>query len=304
MRPLLLALPGNEGIAGALAELLGGEIGEVTLRHFPDGETYVRIVTPVEEREIVLVCTLHRPDDKVLPLTFLAATARDLGAARVGLVSPYLAYMRQDRRFQSGEGITSRYFAELVSRSVAWLVTVDPHLHRRSSLDEVYSIPSVVVPAAPAVSEWIRTNVRHPMLVGPDEESAQWVEAVASAANAPYLVLKKVRRGDREVEVSLARVERGHEYTPVLIDDIISTARTMLATIRQLRTAGLAAPVCVGVHAVFADRAYEDLLAQGASRVVTCNTIPHPSNAVDLSRALAEALRTILAPVGPYTREP
>ena len=291
-------------MVSALAGLLGGEIGEVTLRHFPDGETYVRIATPVEGREVVLVCTLHRPDDKVLPLTFLAATARDLGAARVGLVSPYLAYMRQDRRFQSGEGITSRYFAELVSRSVAWLVTVDPHLHRRSSLDEVYSIPSVVVPAAPAVSEWIRTNVRQPMLVGPDEESAQWVEAVASAANAPYLVLKKVRRGDREVEVSLPRVEGGREYTPVLIDDIISTARTMLATIRQLRTAGLPAPVCVGVHAVFADRAYEDLLAQGASRVVTCNTIPHPSNAVDLSPALAEALRTILAPVGPYTREP
>lgn len=296
MRPLLLALPGNEGMAGALAELLGGEIGEVTLRHFPDGETYVRITTPVEGREVVLVCTLHRPDDKVLPLTFLAAAARDLGAARVGLVSPYLAYMRQDRRFQSGEGITSRYFAELISRSVSWLVTVDPHLHRRSSLDEVYSIPSVVVPAAPAVSEWIRTNVRQPLLVGPDEESAQWVEAVASAANAPYLVLKKVRRGDREVEVSLPRVERGQEYTPVLIDDIISTARTMLATIRQLRTAGLAAPVCVGVHAVFADRAYEDLLAQGASRVVTCNTIPHPSNAVDLSPPLMAALRTILAP--------
>ena len=295
MRPLLLALPGNEAMAGALAERLGGEIGEVTLRHFPDGETYVRIVTPVEEREVVLVCTLHRPDDKFLPLTFVAATARDLGAKRVGLVAPYLAYMRQDRRFVEGEGVTSQYFANLVSSTVAWLVTVDPHLHRRGSLREIYSIPSSVVPAAPAVAAWIRNNVSHPLLIGPDAESLQWVGAVAAMATAPFVALEKVRRGDREVEVSVPEVDRWPDHTAVLVDDIISTGRTMIATIGHLNRAGLRAPICVGVHPVFAENAYQELLSAGAARVITCNTIPHPSNGIDLTQPIASSAREQLA---------
>lgn len=66
----------------------------------------------------------------------------------------------------------------------------------------------------------------------------------------------------------------------------------MIETLAHLKRAGLAAPVCLGVHAVFADRAYEDRLAAGAARVVTCNTIPHPSNAIDLSEQIAAAITT------------
>ena len=301
MTTLLLALPGNERSADLIERALvagrddgraappPAERGTFTLRRFPDGETYVRVETPIRDRDVVLVCTLDRPDDKLLPLLFLGATARDLGATRVGLVAPYLAYMRQDRRFNEGEGVTSTYFAALLSRSFDWLVTVDPHLHRRSSLGEIYTIPTEVVHAAPAVAEWIRASVRRPVLIGPDSESAQWVAAVAGMAGAPSIVLEKVRRGDRDVAVAVPDVERWRDHTPVLVDDIISTARTMIETVRHLARAGLAAPVCVGVHAVFADGAYDELRASGAATVVTCNTIPHVSNGIDLSAELARA---------------
>lgn len=296
--PLLLALPGNEGLAEALATELGGELGTVDVHRFPDGETLVSIGTPVTGRSVLLAATLHRPDDKLLPLLFLAATARDLGAARVGLVAPYLAYMRQDRRFREGEGVTSRYFAHVVSEAVDWLVTVDPHLHRHESLTDIYTVPGVAVRAAPAISAWIGAEIPRPLLVGPDRESAQWVLAVAEGAGAPALVLEKVRHGDRAVEISVPDVERWRDHTPVLVDDIISTARTMIETVAHLRRAGLAPPVCVGVHAVFAGRAYEDLMAAGAGRVVTCNTIPHPSNAIDLTERLAHGVRSALAANG------
>ena len=274
MKSLLLPLPGNEAIAAALAPRLDAVLGPLTLRHFPDGETYVRVEAPVADRDVCLVCTLHRPDDKILPLLFAAATLADLGSACVGLISPYLAYMRQDRHFREGEGITSAYFGGLLSSGVDWLVTVDPHLHRRASLAEIYSIPSESVAAAPAISEWVRVNVSQPVLIGPDVESEQWVQAVAEGAGVPYLVLRKVRRGDRDVEVSVPDLDRWRTHTPVLVDDIISTARTMLTTIEHLQRLSLPPPVCVGVHAVFADGAYEALVARGAARVVTCNTIP------------------------------
>ncbi|NOT09157.1 MAG: ribose-phosphate pyrophosphokinase [Gemmatimonadales bacterium] len=290
MTLLILPLPGNEEAAQALAERNAAEVGALTVRRFPDGETYVRLETEVRDRDVALVSSLHRPDDKLLPLAFVAETARDLGSRSIGLVAPYLAYLRQDRRFQEGEGVTSRYFARLISGSVDWLVTIDPHLHRLPSLGAVYAIPTRVLHAAPHVSAWIREQVPQALLVGPDAESAQWVEAVAHGANLPFVVLEKVRRGDRDVAVSVPEVDRWRERTPVLVDDIISTGRTMIETVGHLQRAGLRPPVCIGVHAVFADRAYEDLLAAGAAAVITCNTIPHPSNRIDLTPLLAEGV--------------
>jgi ribose-phosphate pyrophosphokinase len=290
MRPVILALPGNEALALTLSTRLGAELGRSTIRSFPDGESYVQIETSVVGREVILVCTLDRPDNKVLPLLLLAATAKDLSASRIGLVAPYLAYMRQDNRFQPGEGVTSIYFAQIISTFVDWLVTVDPHLHRYKSLTEIYPIHAEVVHAAPRISEWVRANLKNPVLVGPDNESAQWVAAVADGAGTPYVVLEKRRRGDREVEISVPNAERLRDHTPVLVDDIISTARTMIETIEHLKRAGLAQPVCIGVHAVFAGDSYEELRLAGAAQVVTCNTVPHPSNAIDLTDLLAASV--------------
>lgn len=81
-----------------------------------------------------MICTLNQPDTKLLPLYFLSQTAKELGGKSTAIVAPYLAYMRQDKRFQAGEGITSTYFAKLISSFADFLITIDPHLHRRSTL--------------------------------------------------------------------------------------------------------------------------------------------------------------------------
>lgn len=294
MKPLVLALPQNESLAAALAAGLNAEIGALTVRRFPDGESYVRLDTAVAGREVVLACTLDRPDDKVLALLFAAQVARELGARRVGLVAPYLAYMRQDIRFRPGECISARQFAALLSPAIDWLVTVDPHLHRVAALGEIYTVPTRVVHAAPTIAAWIAARER-PLLIGPDSESEQWVGAIARAAGAPYVVLQKTRHGDREVEVATPDIARYRGHTPVLVDDIVSTARTMIATVGHIRAAGLPSPLCIGVHAVFADTAFADLVAAGAAEVVTCNTIAHASNRIDLSAAVTDAVAELLA---------
>ena len=250
----------------------------------------MRIESNVAGRKVILLATLDRPDAKLLPLLFSAQTARELGAVQVGLVAPYLAYMRQDRQFQPGEAVTSRHFARLISQFADWLVTVDPHLHRLTSLGEIYSNRTRVVHAAASISKWV-SELASPVLIGPDGESEQWVSAVARDAGVPYLVLRKTRRGDRDVEVSVPDVERHLGRTPVLVDDIISTARTMIQTVGHLKRAGLPPPVCIGVHAVFAGDAYADLKRAGAAQIVTCNTIAHESNAIDLAPAVAAAAR-------------
>ena len=294
MNTILFSLPGKEGRTALLAKEMKAEIGNVTFRKVPDGETYTRILSDVKDKRVVLICTLHDPDEKLLPLYFLSHTAKSLGAKCTCLVVPYLAYMRQDKVFNEGEGVTSGFFGKLVSGFADSIITVDPHLHRISSLEEVYDIPNKVVRAADAISEWIIENIENPVLIGPDSESEQWVSEVAKNAGAPFMVLQKVRHGDREVEVSVPEVGRYKDHTPVLVDDIISTARTMIETVEHLKITGMKPPICIGIHAVFSGNAYQELMDTGVNNIVTCNTIPHPSNAMDLSNVLAKEVKQIM----------
>lgn len=293
---LMFALPGNESMADTLAARLGAERGAMSVRRFPDGESYVRLASDVSGRDVSFVATLDRPDDKILALTFALETARELGASRVGLVVPYLGYMRQDKRFQAGEAITSRIFARLLSGAVNWLVTVDPHLHRFHDMSELYAVRTHVVHAAPAIAGWISEHVERPIIVGPDEESEQWVADIASRAGAQYVTLRKVRHGDRDVEVSAPAMEVFQNATPILVDDIISTGRTMIAIVKHLNAHGARPPVCIGIHAIFADDAYETLKKSGAGTIATCNTVPHVSNLIDISALLTESVRIAAVP--------
>ena len=291
--PIFVPLPGNDEMAAALARRVGGELVLPITRAFPDGETYFKLDANLRDRSIVLVCTLDRADPKFLPLIFAADTARDLGAARVGLAAPYLSYMRQDRRFQPGEALSARIFASALSPHIDWLVTVDPHLHRVHALGEIFTVQTRVLHAAPALSAWIVEHVPDPVIVGPDSESAQWVADVTKDAGASFVVLEKVRKGDREVEVSLPDSGKWLNHTPVLVDDIISTGRTMIETLGHLRRAKLKPAVCIAVHAIFAPAAYESLLAARPARIVTTNTVKHPTNSIDISAQLADIIREV-----------
>ena len=293
MSAVLFALPGNETMAAKLAAELGAEIGALELRRFPDEELHLRFATDITGRNAIFVCTLDRPDGKFLPLAFAAATARELGAAEVGLVAPYLSYMRQDRHFEAGDAETAPIFAACLSRTADWLVTVDPHLHRLKNLSLIYSIPTRSQHAAALISKWIAENVPDAVLIGPDAESAQWVGEVAKDAGKPFVVLTKTRRGDRDVSVTVPEVERWRAATPVLVDDIISTGRTMAETLGHLAREKMKPAVCIGVHAVFAPGAYDDLRRYEPARIVTTDTIAHQTNAIDVAGLLAEGVRAL-----------
>lgn len=286
---LILPLPGNEPFARHLANAGGWELGRLETRHFPDGESYVRILSDVTDRRVDIVCTLARPDDSFLRLAFAADAARALGASEVTLIAPYLAYMRQDRRFQPGEAVTSRSFSRLVSSSFDRLVTVDPHLHRYPALSALYTIPTHTLHAAPLLADWIATEIEKPLIIGPDEESKQWVTAIADRIGAPYAVLRKIRHGDRNVDVQLPELSQWTARYPVLVDDIASSGHTLIEAAEKLPLQGFRRPVCAVVHGVFAEDSYERLKAL-ADRIVSSDSIPHESNAIRLAPLIAAAM--------------
>lgn len=286
---VLLPMPGNEAMAAGLVARSSAELGLLETRRFPDQESYVRIASDVRGKVVDIVCSLARPDEQFLRLVFAARTVRELGATAVNLVAPYLAYMRQDKRFQEGEAISSIHFANLLSQMFDNLVTVDPHLHRRNDLGEIFSIPTRVKHAATLLAEWIKINVERPLVIGPDSESEQWVSAVAQHAGAPYVVLSKQRSGDRQVKITVPSLDQWKDRRPVLIDDIVSSGRTMIEAAGELSSRGLAKPYCLAVHALFADNSYAQLTSL-SDRVITTDTVPHPSNAVSVVELIASSV--------------
>lgn len=290
---ILMPFPEMKRLAETLSPAMGAELRTLDWHHFPDGESLMTLPGDLDGADVALLATLRNPDHLALPLRFAAATAREIGARRVGLIAPYLGYMRQDRRFEAGQAVSARLFAQFLGESFDWLVTVDPHLHRIARLEEVFPIPAVRAVSAPLLANWIKTNLPDAVLLGPDSESQQWVAEVARLAGRPYEVLRKVRTGDRQVEVSVPDNAALRNGTPVILDDIASSGRTLVRTIERLVAAGTSAPVCLVIHAVFAGSAHDDILAAGAARIITTDTIPHPSNAIGIASVLAEAFGSL-----------
>lgn len=299
MSTLIFALPGNETLVDGLAATKDFQRGDWICCPFADGETHLRFLADVQDQVAVLACTLDRPDEKLLRLVLAADTLRELGARQVLLLAPYLPYMRQDRAFAAGEAVSARIVARLLSAHFDGVVTVDPHLHRIASLDSIYDIPTRVVAAAPAIAEWIGREIARPVLIGPDAESEQWAAAIARAAHCPYRVLEKHRSGDYDVRIEPAQLDELRDRTPVLVDDIIATGRTQIAAMAMLRQQGLPSAICVAVHAVFAVDAADVMAQVGPERVLSCNTIVHASNVIDLRPAMAESLLDLIRAIAP-----
>ncbi len=286
------AMPGNESFADRVALYGHWQRRSLSLHRFPDDEACITLAEPGRDGQAFLVCTLDHPDAKIFPLLMAADTLRELGASRIGLVAPYLAYMRQDARFHPGEAVSSRVLGKLLNSYYDWVLTADPHLHRHATLAEAGLSQGYALHTAPVIAEWIRTNVTQPLVIGPDQESAQWAGDIARLVDAPMIIASKTRMDDRHVTVSLsiqnAAALAGH--TPVLVDDIISSGQTMAENVTQLRRLDLRPPICIAVHGLFDADARQSILNAGASRIITTNSIEQESDSIDISNQVALAI--------------
>lgn len=286
---MLLCFDDERRLGEALSAALGLHLATVQTHGFPDGETRLRL-PPQLPAEVILLRGLQRPNAKLTELLLVAAGARELGARRLTLVSPYLAYMRQDMAFTPGEVVSQRHLGALLAGAFERVVTVDPHLHRVPTLDAV--LPGrcgVVLSAAALLGAWIAAQVPQALLLGPDEEAGQWVGAAARSAGLDHAVCLKRRRGDHDVEVALPTVPVAGRAV-VLLDDVASTGRTLVAAARGALAAGAASVDVAITHALFVDDALAQVQAAGVRRVWSTDCVAHTSNVVSIVPLLAQAL--------------
>lgn len=293
MSTLLFDLSDNLNLSAPVCEKIGATMGKLSMHYFPDGEVNIQLQSHCKGKTIVVLADLSHPNAKILPLLFVLRMIREHEPVKVVLISPYLPYMRQDAVFHEGESILARHFAEILSENIDALITVDPHLHRFFSLDQVYPIRTYLAHTSGPIAQWIKAHISNPLIIGPDSESRQWVEAIASEIQVPFLVANKVRHGDKDVEISIKGIEEHTDKTIVLVDDIISTGHTILEITKHLEDAGMNNITCIASHAIFNENAYGMLAQSHISQIVTCNTIPHVSNAVDVSDSIAESYKLV-----------
>jgi len=283
--------PGQEGPARLLAEKLGVAMHRITIHTFPDGESLLR-VQPVAGT-VLLYASLDHPNDKLIHILQAAQALRHGGASRVVLVCPYLCYMRQDMAFHEGEAVTQKLLGPLLGPSFDRIVTVDPHLHRVSSLTDVFpGHEADALSAAALIGEAVAEDaaLNGAVLVGPDGESQQWVARAALASGLDFIIATKERFGDRDVRVSLPDATLAAGRPAVIIDDLISSGATMQACARLLLGAGATHVEAMAVHAVCSAADLLRLREVGISRVRSCDSIIHETNAIALAPLLAGAL--------------
>lgn len=293
---IIFSFSGNKIFANQLANKLNIEKGNLIIKKFPDGESYIRINSNVRSKIVILVCTLNNPDKKITSLMFTAQTLKELGAKKIILITPYLPYMRQDKRFKPGEAVTAQLFAKFLSNWVDYLITIDPHLHRIHDLSMIYSIPVLTLHATQEIVKWIKENIKSPFLIGPDSESKQWVSEIAEQLKVPYIVCEKNRLSAHEVKIDIPPFSIVDE-TLVLVDDIISTGSSMITILKQLSLQGYNNVICLAVHPLLNNKTKNNLLTSGATAIITCNTIPHPTNKINMLELIAKNLEKIIGDI-------
>lgn len=288
-KSMLLAFDDESDLAGRLARALGCDVHIIERHRFPDGETRLRL-PPVLPARVVLLRGLQQPNKKLAELMLAAAGARELGAQELTLVSPYLAYMRQDMEFTPGEVVSQRHLGRALAHWFDVVVTVDPHLHRVATMDEV--VPGrrgLALTAAPLLGAWVAGQVPGALLLGPDEEAAQWVRRAAEEHGLDHAVCRKQRHGDRDVEVAMPAVPvQGRAV--VLFDDVASTGRTLVMAARGALAAGAHSVDVAVTHGLFVGDAMCALRAAGIRHVWSSDCVPHESNAVSVVPLLGAAL--------------
>ncbi|MBA6296172.1 ribose-phosphate diphosphokinase [Colwellia sp. MB02u-9] len=286
--------------AQQLAKSLSAAFKQVELHQFPDGETKVTLPTTLP-KHIIICRTLNNPNAKITELIITAAAARNQGVKHITLVAPYLCYMRQDIAFNPGEAVSQKIMGNLLAAYFDSIITIDPHLHRINNLSEAIPITQAcALHATGAMSQFLQQHFSQPVLIGPDEESEQWVKAIAQPHQWPYVIAKKARFGDKNVAVSLNTQDKNNikavslsNRDVIIVDDIASTGKTLEQAVKQIQQQSPMSISIIVTHAFFVDNALTRLKDMGVTNIWSSDSVLHSTNAFSIIDTLARQLKKI-----------
>jgi ribose-phosphate pyrophosphokinase len=282
----------SRDLARSIGSIASIPVLETSCRHFPDGEQFVKVSGDVRDQDVAVVCTTAlNPDPLFMEYSLIVDAVKGSGCRSVIGIMPYMAYARQDSRFNQGEPLSAKLFAKLIEDvGTDRFITVDMHLHRFKKIEEVFSIPAVNLSAMPLLAEYYKRahGTEDTTVAGPDMESEQWASIVARRLGVEFTILEKERMGDREVSVSGELSGAGRSV--VLVDDIVSTGKTLIEVISKLKSQGVKRIDALVTHALLVENALSKMKSAGLNELISTDTVPGPHSKVSVAPLVVEAL--------------
>jgi ribose-phosphate pyrophosphokinase len=302
-RLMLFAGRASRVLGESIAEKLGMELGEVTLRTFANGEIYVRFEESIRGADIFLVQSTCRPvNEALMELLIMIDAAKLASAHRINAVIPWYGYSRQDKKSAPREPITAKLIAEILQAAgVDSVLTMDLHA---GQVQGFFRIPVDHMTAIPLLVEHFLERQRageldNLVVVSPDAGRAKLANHVAEKLGANLAVLTKQRPEHNAAEVTLLVGDvKGRDA--ILIDDMIDTAGTLVAGADTIRRAGARRIYAAAVHGLFSPPAFERLAASEIEEIVVTDTVPLAADAptglikvISVARLLADSVHNV-----------
>lgn len=272
----------SQVLASRIADALNTTVVDVKFSRFPDGELY--LCAGSLDAEMVIVGSIVDSDSLIQLMLLIDACE----GSKNQLVVPYMGYARQDKRFKTGEPVSARAIAKLLSRGVTGCTTVNIHDHKVLSY---FDIPAMDVSLARDVGIYIRQmDLYNPLILAPDDGAASFAREVASVGGWDCDHLEKTRISGDEVRMApktLAAASR----SVVIVDDIISTGGTIATAAAMLKEQGAREVYTACVHGVFTGGAFARLKAAGIRDIACSDTIERGCSRISAAAQVATALK-------------
>jgi len=286
---IVVGCSNSKSLAKIIARKAGLKYSDLVMKHFPDGELYIKYAIDIKNEDVFLVQTLYPSTEAILEILIAGYTAKDLGAKKVNLIAPYMAYMRQDKRFFKGEAISSLIIGKMFN-IFDKIITIDPHLHRHKSLNEVFYNQNVLLSSNKLIEDYLQKNYSDSYIIGPDEESNQWAEEIAKKIGMKSIVFNKKRYNSQKVKVYGKGLEEIKNQKVIIIDDIISTGHTILESINEIKKYKPKTIIVVGIHGIFANKLVYEQIMKNTKEIITTNTIETKHSKIDVSELISNSL--------------
>ena len=273
----------SRALANEVALGIGAQLGEIEKKTFPDGESYIRIMTQVKGEEVALIYTTQSNDDLVGLLLTLSAL-KENRSRKILLFIPHMIYQRQDTAFKEGESISAKTVLELVSLYTDKIITINAHFLERGGKREYMGITVTNLDAFPLLGEYFE-GIKDLVIVSPDEGSKDYAQAAAEAVGSEYDYLIKHRIDGETVEMQPKELDVTGKNI-VILDDIISTGGTMKKAAETLMENGAKSVAMGCVHGIFSKGT--DIF--GNFEVICTNSLPGKMSQVSLAPLIIDYL--------------
>ena len=266
----------NKPLAEKVAKDLGLSLGELEIVTFPDNENRVRVIDQVLDQDVILVqSTGITPNLFYMELFFILDSLKRSGAKSITLVIPYLGYQRQDHIFREGEAVSLNVIIRFIEElGVTKVISFDFHSVK---IPQMFSIPVVNLSALEVFANLINEGKKDDLvLVSPDMGGVARIKKLSEYTNGLTFVSIVKDRDLNTGDIQSAKINGEVKKRAVIVDDVISTGKTLIAAADLLRKNGVEEITVMATHAIIAKNASSELQNSNIEKIIVTDTIKLP----------------------------